>query len=568
MKNPRICMFDFITSDVESVEKIGFNVTQATLGSIGKIVRESNERVKYNPDYSFPKNLHEFEIVIFSLDKPDQKSLIHNLYFKQKESGSSKVSYLISDLPQTRIDHRQLCMHMLNNELSDNCIIILFASADESQFYKICDNDGDKTTISSNTFNLLSILPRQITRKNVCGDEIVNINEDDDRIFDDLLDKNVSKFTYEVVFDYIGRSDVVESSGVLFVPLLKNKSGAVVSFLLKKNNNTFIVLPRIDNKIDILLPLLTDYLPEFYPNIFPEISKFSWKDTDDYLLPSQNRLITLKKSVINQYQERMLELDRQIIDQREGCSFLYDMISETGEKLVNAVKIFFEWLGFTCVKNMDYEMNEEQKQEDLQIHTDNVLFVIEVKGIGGTSKDKECSQVSKFRRRREKKLKGKKAVVAIYLVNHQRYLPPLTRVNPPFTTAQINDAFDDERGLLTTWQLFEQYILIENGIATKEQTRKQLEVTGLIDLFPKDLQQICILSETFPKSNAIIIELNNNEINLGDTLYAFKGSNFFTFKVMNMRVNDTDVDKANSGQVGVKCDKLPQKGSIIYKRCV
>lgn len=45
----------------------------------------------------------------------------------------------------------------------------------------------------------------------------------------------------------------------------------------------------------------------------------------------------------------------------------------------------------------------------------------------------------------------------IYIVNHQRYMNPSLRDNPPFKDNQIDYAEDDERRLLTTWQLFKQF---------------------------------------------------------------------------------------------------------------
>ena len=71
--------------------------------------------------------------------------------------------------------------------------------------------------------------------------------------------------------------------------------------------------------------------------------------------------------------------------------------------------------------------------------------------IGGTSKDEECSQIFKIKSRRMKELK-RFDVFGLYIVNHQKHLPPLNRENPPFTENQIQDAINDERGLLTTWQ--------------------------------------------------------------------------------------------------------------------
>ena len=149
--------------------------------------------------------------------------------------------------------------------------------------------------------------------------------------------------------------------------------------------------------------------------------------------------------------------------------FLNDLLIETGDKLVQAVCTYFKWLGFSNVEAIDG--NEDILREDIQITEEDKLYIIEVKGIGGTSTDAECSQVAKHRRKREKEHRDKE-IIPIYIVNHQRYMRPSLRQNPPFSDNQIDYAENDERGLLTTWQLYNQYKLIENGVFTREETRE------------------------------------------------------------------------------------------------
>ena len=79
---------------------------------------------------------------------------------------------------------------------------------------------------------------------------------------------------------------------------------------------------------------------------------------------------------------------------------LRDMLIETGQPLVTAVCDYFKWLGFLNVTLMDG--SEDVLREDIQIDDGDKLYIIEVKGIGGTSTDAECSQVAKHRRKREK----------------------------------------------------------------------------------------------------------------------------------------------------------------------
>ena len=119
------------------------------------------------------------------------------------------------------------------------------------------------------------------------------------------------------------------------------------------------------------------------------------------------------------------------------------------------------------------------------METEDGLLVIEIKGIGGTSTDGQCSQIEKIKNRRMQERRNFD-VFGLYIVNHQRYQPPLLRENPPFKREQIQDAENDKRGLLTTWQLFNLYFSIKNGCISKEEARKALLKYGLIEFSPQN----------------------------------------------------------------------------------
>ena len=191
------------------------------------------------------------------------------------------------------------------------------------------------------------------------------------------------------------------------------------------------------------------------------------------------------------------------------------------------------------------------------------LLDTEVKGIGGTSTDAECSQVAKHRRRREKEHRDKE-ILPIYIVNHQRYIRPSLRQNPPFSDNQIDYAKNDERGLLTTWQLYNQYKLIENGIFTKKETRESLDKWGLISLLPKNLIRVGIYKEYFKKPKAGILTLNNVKLEVGKMIYAKKDGKWICTSIVSIQLNDKDVDQVDNGEVGIVTDIELEKGYEIF----
>ena len=244
----------------------------------------------------------------------------------------------------------------------------------------------------------------------------------------------------------------------------------------------------------------------------------------------------------------------------------------TEQALVQAVCTYFKWLGFANVEAIDG--NEDILREDIQILEDDKLFItygkpempagkIEVKGIGGTSTDAECSQVAKHRRRREKEHRDKE-ILPIYIVNHQRYIRPSLRQNPPFSDNQIDYAKNDERGLLTTWQLYNQYKLIENGIFTKKETRESLDKWGLISLLPKNLIRVGIYKEYFKKPKAGILTLNNVKLEVGKMIYAKKDGKWICTSIVSIQLNDKDVDQVDNGEVGIVTDIELEKGYEIF----
>jgi hypothetical protein len=196
--------------------------------------------------------------------------------------------------------------------------------------------------------------------------------------------------------------------------------------------------------------------------------------------------------------------------------------------------------------------------EDIQIHTkesvtknDIKLLLIEVKGIGGTSRDSECSQIDKHVKRRGRERKAYD-VQGIYIVNHQKHLPPHKREKIPFSENQIIDAQNSERGLVTTYQLYNLYSDIVNNIITKEEARLCFYQYGFIEFTPSNLVSIGFVTEFLQKPQAFIIEDLKTTIKTGDKLFIKKGTRFQSQIIESIQVNDENVESVDFGEVGVK----------------
>ena len=131
---------------------------------------------------------------------------------------------------------------------------------------------------------------------------------------------------------------------------------------------------------------------------------------------------------------------------------------------------------------------------------------------------------------------------------------------------QIDYAYNDERGLLTTWQLYQQFKLIEDGIFTKEETRQAMRQIGLITLLPKDFYSIGTVTEYFKKPKACILNLKEVEIKRDTYVWAKKGEMWKKGRICSIQVDGKDVDIAKDGEVGVVLDIELAKGFELFCR--
>ena len=269
-----------------------------------------------------------------------------------------------------------------------------------------------------------------------------------------------------------------------------------------------------------------------------------------------------KDDIKKEYEIKIKQKEAEIFSNRKKYSFLHDILTETGDKLVDSIIKYLKWLGFQNVVDMD-DNYESIKEEDIQIENSKGLLVIEVKGIGGTSKDMECSQISKIKYRRAKE-RDSFDVFGLYIVNHQRHLPAKRRENPPFTKEQKQDAVNEERGLVTTWALFNLYYDIQNGIITKEDAKESFYEYGLIYFKPKNIALVGKIDEIYLKGEVFILNLNGIEIKTGDNLFIEKNNQFRKLTILEIKLDDKVVTKIDKGEVGIKGNIIVSKKSKVW----
>lgn len=447
------------------------------------------------PLLDLPQNLQEYDIFVIDLKEPPLKEYEEAEHRRKEIEGKDNWCFYCSS-PQTVFNSIPFGSNILNNTIKHqkrkkSPIYIIFQESILSQTYQMANWDevsGTYQTRGEKSFKNYDFA-KVFLSQNCTGTQI---KLEPARCAKVLFEGLVSKCEYRQTFYTPNIYDKETGQYVPdpnFVPLLLNHTDDVVSYIYVGSTSdeeiepTIIMLPQMDanSKVEVIRRLFSEVLYPHFSEYFPFIEEKKWIHNADYAFPEVLQLREQQQLLKKQYEEKVQELDMQekLIIQEKG--FLHDMLTATGADLVRAVVKYFKWLGWSTAASQD-EREEQLLQEDIQVDLgEQGLLIVEVKGIQGTSRDSECAQIEKIKHRREKE-RHSWDVKALYVVNHQRHIEPKKRINPPFTEAQITDAQNAERGLVSTWQLFNAYKDIENGKITKEFVRNQLLQYGLITL--------------------------------------------------------------------------------------
>lgn len=563
-EEPRICMFNFSKEVTENLIKNRFNCIVASLGTQIKVAneRQFDNHICYLNHY-VPENLHEFQVCAIDLTNDITCDYELNMLKDIQQKAVEKLLFWC-EYPTTIFDPRPIASSIiydkLNSLFNKEFVLIVFAHKKEAVIYKIAalDSNGYRVIkeVSKSNYDF-AIIPHSSNKFGT----ITNVMMQDSPI-GQLLKKYNNQITYQATFHHPTRWENNEKIKLeSFVPLLTDIDDEIVSYVQRYNKGLIFVFPQIDNKKEFLKDLFDTVLPSIIPRLFPCSTQFSWLSDEQYSLPNTIVLQDEKRTIIRQFEEKLSEIEQKVEFNYKEYKFLHDMITETGDKLVKAVETYFKWLGFSNVVNVD-ETEPTIKEEDLRIILDDGLLVVEVKGIGGTSTDGECSQISKIRFRRSRE-RNKFDVKALYIVNHQRYLPPEQRKNPPFTENQIKDANDDSRGLLTTYELFKLYFLIEENIFTKEYIRMRLQDYGLVKFEPQG-KSLGVAEEWFKDGHVVILNIVGTKIKVGDEVLVRKDEKYFRRIIKSIQVNDQNVLEASNGEIGIELEEPVPKKSEFY----
>ncbi|MDJ1473760.1 hypothetical protein [Xanthocytophaga flava] len=571
IERPRICCFDLEAEAVAKLKKSGANIYDGTLGA--KITIPNRSKREYHEISlnlsGFPLNLHEYDIIILDLNNFSTIDYEAKDHLSESQTGKSLYK-LVSRYPETIFDPRPIVSDLLKQEFSKitnrPSLIIVFSARSYSVDYEtIKVTESYSESLDIETYDIYSFYDNIPLADANYGKDVSICEMPDD--FYSLLEKYKRNITYDQTFYH---PKTLEGSKYIkdqnFFPLIRNINDEIVSYIQFHEKGNLILFPQIKDKSSFLLEFLSKIAPSIFPNLFPYSTSFAWKNETEYWLPKHAFFLKEKEDLQKEYEQKLEENRKKTEHNIAKYSFLHDILTESGEHLVNALIKYLKWLEFVDVQNYDEtDTSSTVLEEDIQVILPNGLLIIECKGIGGTSTDSDCSQISKIKHRRCKQ-RGKFDVLALYIVNHQRYLPPLKRQNPPFTEHQIQDAINDERGLLSTWQLFKLYSDIENGIITKEEARKSILEFGLIEFKPSDLSFVYEPTEFFNNEQVCIVNIENITLNVNDELFIERDGQYTKAQILDIQDNGQSVPQATQGEFGLKLSEKIKKKSTLWKR--
>jgi len=566
-ERPRILLIDVQDDLAEFLEGRGLNCYRGTFGPIVDVPNTS----QYSnhiclPNLDLPPNLHEYDIVIVDLQTPKRTSYVEKDHIRTKIKGQKQFCF-ISSFPETIFDPRPMSASHLRSSLTSlmdkDSILIVFAAPQETVSYQpVSISPKGPRHLNLEKYSLYDFYSDLPTWENISGKD-TTVSGPDEADITSLLKKHNNDAIYTIAFThptYWEDNERVKRKN--FLPLMTAGADRVIAFARFREKNWAFFFPRIKDKQNFLCDLLEKVLPGIIPAVFPYSTQFAWLVDPRYRLPNEEELLAQRDRLKTEYQSKLNEIELRIDANHQEHLFLHDLITESGEALVKTVERLLRWLEFDEVVNVD-ETNPDIQEEDLRVETDSGLLVIEVKGIGGTSTDSECSQISKIKYRRSKE-RNSFDVFGLYCVNHQRYLPPENRQNPPFNPTQIQDAKNDERGLLSTYDLFKLYFNISQDFVSKDDARTAVLGIGLVTFPPTGAQQIPEPFELHHNGLVVVCEIHGIELRTGLQIILDDDGWYSSDTIQEIQVDGETVEKAVSGEVGIKLAKHVPKNCRLW----
>lgn len=523
------------------------------------------------PQTDFPENINEYDVFLIDLKKSTP------IPYETKEHerqyvGTGENLYFLSKYNQTLFDSIPFGTFLLKSRLSKKTskspIVIIF----QEGFYECNYTLVDKLSGSDYQNN------RECSYTNydfVQSFQLMNAESGkrlslvDDKWAKILFHGKENKLQYRQIFytpQVLNKQTNEFEDNPNVVPLLRNSNGELIAFAQGlKDEPIFFVFPQADDatKLEIVKRLFEGILYEGFSDYFPLIEESKWIHKKQYMLLEEQMIDEQIVELEKEFNDKKSNLDQQKVELAGKYGFLQKLITATGEELVQAMIAFLKWLGYEHVIDKD-TIAKNVLEEDIQVDLgEKGLMIMEVKGIHRTSQDSECSQIDKIRYRRQKENK-ERDIYALYVVNHQRGIEPLQRQNPPFTIEQKADALSCDRGMLTTWKLFNIYKAVEEGIISKEKVRESLLQYGVISFEPDMAKPLAEPYHIWQNGMVLGIEVDST-IHVGDKIFVEYDECWYKADIVSLQQEGQSFQMVETGKTGVGLSNKLPSGKMFIK---
>ncbi|MBE3065030.1 MAG: hypothetical protein IMZ69_08440 [Spirochaetes bacterium] len=449
---PKILLVDMPSVCSETLRRAGYNVSVGSFGTPYRVEPSSGLAFVSLDSVTLP-NFEEQEIIIIDTQAPDPVD------GSPGAPPAAGVEGLWQSCKAGVIDPRPRAM-MLVRDAFDNIrshggVFVVFASAEQQVEYP----SGHRTIYGSleehgltkatnwaflSDLRLLWVAPahgREVEFDSGAGD------------LARLLRQGAEGIGYECT---IQPYPAYEKN---WLSLARNKYGKDVAGLLVHDDprRIVLVLPRMPAANQILVGLLERWFAEWNAALFPHLEGGRWVHRPEYEIPQVTELRRQIEETKRQAEDRTRGLEAEIKKTREANSDWYVLLRGTGADLVQSVIRALHRVGFQQVVDVDKEAREQGEdsmlREDIRVHDQSPVLVIDVKGVRGCPDDDETRQAEKHATMRMREWDSTH-VHSLTIVNHQRHLPPHDRDAKAYRQEIVDNARHTGLGLMTTWDLF------------------------------------------------------------------------------------------------------------------
>lgn len=538
-QQPKIYLIDTDQTVHEKLLKKWSSIDAGTLGTPYEVSSDSN----WVPvvQHQTLSNFEESDLVIIDFESKN---------LSKKSSGGKHAPPGEIDLwakcdkgwIDARVRNALLAKADLDRIIENGGVLIIFAAPDSPMSFQWGYTDyRDLLTTSRSIDGGIWNITSSLNQLNISTESGSIINITDSSPTGLLLQRHLHDSKFTCTFESKWRNNKN------FHTIATNKYGASVAAVINSPKGLIFLLPQISNKAYFIDELLSDTLPEILPSLFPDIEKGKWTHRPEYEIEQIKTLTNQKDLLIKSTQAALDEIQEKIDEQRIVNGWLHDLLTETGDKLVDAIKNALAELGFKKVIDMD-EVRDTQgksRREDLRLEDEETLLIIDIKGVGGRASDEDIMQANKHVMINMKELK-RTNIQGLSIINQQRHLPPLERDNIGAFRQEILDfAGETDLGLLTSFDLYRMIVNKKKHDWLPEWVKPILYNHKRITVVPTHYRYLGTISKVF--TGMFGLHILENEINTGDKL-SVEGEIYFSeITVETIQVNNVDVKTAQLG---------------------